>query len=270
MAVVRIAFVALVLLGGFGLLLYLAGWLLIPEAESQRTIAHDFLDRRPRRRNLAVVVAGVVLAIVALSDLFSSGPWWPHWNYGFGFFLSLLALAMAAVLLAGSGANRSAASRLGWIVVTLLVTLAAIAAVVAATLFSVESLSGVPLSGGIGDSQWRPTTAAQVHSRYRLAAGNLIVDLRGVDFAPGTRHITASVGIGHLLVELPDGPTVSVTAHSGLGDVQVFGQSLGSGFGSVRTTRTAAATSGYPAESSHLVLDAETGVGQVQVVRAAS
>jgi hypothetical protein len=269
--VVRIVFVVLSFLGGSGVLLYLAGWLLIPEAEEEQSIAQelarDFKDRRPSRRNLIVLVVGAVLAIVAVTDLFSSGPWWPHWNHGFGFLFSIVALALAVILLAGSGGNRSAASRLGWAAVTLLVTLAAIGAVLVATLFSVEALSGVPLSGGIGSSQWRPTTAGQLHSKYRLAVGNLVVDLRGVGLPAGTRHVTASVGIGHLLVELPAGPTVSVDAHSGMGNVQIFGDSS---FGDVSTSRTAAATAGSPGDRAHLVLDAQTGVGEVQVVRASS
>jgi len=263
--IVRIAFVALVLLGGTGILLYLAAWLLIPEGETHRNIAQDFMERRPRRRNILVLIIGVVLAAIALSGIFSNGPWWPHWNYGFGFFFSVVALALAVILLAGSGGNRSAGSRLGWLAVILLVTIAAVAAVVAATVFSIEALSGVPLRGGIGDSQWTPTAVAQVHSKYRLAVGNLVVDLRNVSFPAGTRDVTASVGIGHLLVELPAGPTVSVTAKSGMGDVQVFGNSR---FGSISTSQTAAARGGDPGDRAHIVLDAETGVGQVQVERA--
>ena len=266
--VVRIVFVVLSLLGGSGVLLYLAGWLLIPEAEEEQSIAQevarDLKNRRPTRRNLIVLVVGAVLAIVAVTDLFSSGPWWPHWNHGFGFFFSIVALALAVIVLAGSGGNRSAASRLGWAAVTLLVTLAAIGAVLVATLFSVEALSGVPLSGGIGSSQWRPTAAAQLHSKYRLAIGNLVVDLRGVGFPAGTRQVTASVGIGHLVIEVPSGPTVSVDAHSGMGNVQVFGESS---FGDVSTSRTSSATAGSPGDRAHLVLDAQAGVGEVQVVR---
>jgi phage shock protein PspC (stress-responsive transcriptional regulator) len=41
--VVRIAFVALVLFGGAGVPLYLAGWLLIPEDHSGEAIADDVL-----------------------------------------------------------------------------------------------------------------------------------------------------------------------------------------------------------------------------------
>jgi phage shock protein C len=47
-AVVRVGFVALGLLGGIAVPLYLAGWLLIPEAGSDSTIADELLDHAHR------------------------------------------------------------------------------------------------------------------------------------------------------------------------------------------------------------------------------
>ncbi len=50
---VRITFVALVLLGGAGIPLYLACWLLIPAADTGRSIAGDLVrDLRARSQNL--------------------------------------------------------------------------------------------------------------------------------------------------------------------------------------------------------------------------
>jgi phage shock protein PspC (stress-responsive transcriptional regulator) len=45
---VRIAFVVLALVGGVGIPLYVAGWLLIPEVGAERPLAADLLDRLPR------------------------------------------------------------------------------------------------------------------------------------------------------------------------------------------------------------------------------
>ena len=89
---------------------------------------------------------------------------------------------------------------------TMALSVVALVAVVAATLFTVQALSGVPLRGGIGDTQWRPTSAAQVAKRYELAVGSLTVDLRNVTLAPGTTHVKATVGVGRVLVEVPEGP----------------------------------------------------------------
>lgn len=263
---VRIAFVALAVLGGSGVLLYVAGWLLIPAGDTGRAMVHDWVEPRSRPRSLVVIVVGVVLGIIALSNLFSSGPWWPRWDGGFGgfgFYFGVFALVMAGALLVASG--RRNGSPLRWLFVTALVTVAAVIAVVAATVFSVEALSGVPMHGGIGDTQWRPTSSAQLAPRYRLAVGNMVVDLRDVPFGQGTTHVTATVGIGHLVVEIPPGPSVSVTAHSGMGDVQVFGQDDG-GISSGRTMHVTGVGNGS-SPAPHIVLDAETGVGQVQVTR---
>jgi phage shock protein PspC (stress-responsive transcriptional regulator) len=44
--IVRIVFVALVFIGGAGLPLYLAGWLLIPPEGSEQSIAGEFIGSR--------------------------------------------------------------------------------------------------------------------------------------------------------------------------------------------------------------------------------
>lgn len=270
--IIRIGFVALAVLGGSGLLLYVAGWLLIPAEDSGRTVMQDYMERRPRRRSLITIVLGTVIGIVALSNLFSSGPWWPHWDGGlggFGFFLGLCALALAVVLLVASG--RRFGSPLRWALLTTFIAVVAVVIVAVATVFSVEALSGVPLRGGVGDTQWRPTTASQVAPRYRLAIGNMRLDLSDVTFRPGTTHVTASVGIGNLVVELPSGTAASVSAHSGLGDVQVFGQNEG-GFGVRRVTQSTGERTvvsvGTAGTEPRIVVDAQTGVGHVQVTRA--
>jgi predicted membrane protein len=106
-----------------------------------------------------------------------------------------------------------------------------------------------------------------VAPRYRLAIGNMQVDLSNVTFRPGTTHVTASVGIGNLVVDLPSGTAVSVSAHSGLGDVQVFGQNDG-GFGPRRVMQSAGSTTSVTVGTGpRIVLDAQTGVGHVQVIR---
>jgi phage shock protein PspC (stress-responsive transcriptional regulator) len=262
--IVRVAFVALTFFGGSGVLLYLAGWLLLPD-HAGRALARDWMDHRPSRRSAALVVLGAVVAVVAVSDLVASRPWSPHWNHGIGFVFGLVALTLTVVLLALSGANRTAASRLRWLLVSMLVAVLALTTVSAASVFSVEALSGVPLRGGIGDTEWRPTTPAQVSPRYQLAVGNATVNLTAVKFAAGTTDVTATVGVGRLRVEVPSGPIVSVTAHSGLGNVEVFGRD-DSGISTVQRT-TSDGSAGDSAGRARLVLDAEAGVGQVQVVR---
>jgi phage shock protein PspC (stress-responsive transcriptional regulator) len=258
---VRIAFAALTVIGGSGALIYVAAWLLVPADGEAHPLAQQWATRRPARRSLVVVVIGLVLAVIALGDLFRSGPWWPGPGSDVGLVLGAVALLLAVTLVVGSGGHRTAVSRLRWLLVISVLAVAAVVVVVAATVFSIEAASGVPLRGGIGDTQFHPTTGGQLQRDYRLAIGNLNVDLSGVAFRSGTTHVTATVGIGRLIVEVPPGPTVSVVAHSGLGNVQVFGQNNG-GFSTVQSIESGAAGS-----RTHLVLDADAGVGQVQVVR---
>jgi len=47
--VIRIAFVVLTFVGGTGILLYLAGWLLIPEEGAEQSIASQFIESRRGR-----------------------------------------------------------------------------------------------------------------------------------------------------------------------------------------------------------------------------
>ena len=263
---IRVAFAVLSFFGGSGVLIYLAAWLLIPADDESQPIAQQWAGRRPPRRSLVVLLIGTVIGLIALSDLFSSGPWWPHRDGGVGLVFGAVALVLAVGLVAGSGGNRSAGSRLRWLFLTLVLSVLAVVVVAAATVFSIEAASGVPLHGGIGDTHVQPTTVGQLSSNYRLAVGNLNVDLSAVPFRPGTTHVTASVGVGRLVVEVPPGPTVSVVAHSGLGDVQVFGHDNG-GLSTMQTMESAGA--GPVGSRSHVVVEADAGVGQVQVLRTA-
>ncbi len=264
---VRVAFAVLAFFGGSGALIYVAAWLLIPADDDEEPIARQWAGRRAPGRSLVVLLVGAVIGVIALSDLFSSGPWWPHRDGGVGLVLGAAALVLALGLVAGSGGNRTARSRLRWLFITLVLGVVAVVVVVAATVFSIEAASGVPLRGGIGDTQWHPTSAGQLQRDYRLAVGNLTVDLSGVHFRSGTTHVTASVGVGRLVVDVPPGPVVSVVAHSGLGDVQVFGRDNG-GLSTVQSMQSGG--SGSAGTRDHVVLDADAGVGQVQVVRTAS
>jgi phage shock protein PspC (stress-responsive transcriptional regulator)/uncharacterized membrane protein YgcG len=267
--IVRVVFAVLAAFGGSGILIYLAAWVLIPDDDEDQPLAQQWAGRRSPRRNALVIVLGVVLGVIALSVLFSNGPWLPDRDGGAGFTLGLIGVMLALVLLGGSGRNRTATSRLRWFLVMILLSVVGILVVAAATVFSIEAASGVPLRGGIGDTQWHPTSANQLSPNYRLALGNLDVNLSDVPFRSGTTHITASVGVGRLIVEVPPGPTVSVVAHSGLGDVEVFGQN-NQGLSTVQTTQSdggGQSGGGGGSSRAHVVLDADAGVGQVQVVR---
>ncbi len=281
---VRIAFVVLAVVGGWGVLVYFLGWVLIPAEHHAGTApvagtgdadADDTGARHSDRRSRFLFVLFAVLAAIALVDVVSSGPWWPHWDLGVtpGFWLFFAALVGLGVLVLRAP-HPDPAVRLRRLLLVMVVAAVALFTVAVAAVFTAEAATGVPLRGGIGDSQWRPGTPSQVAADYRLAVGRLDVDLSGVVFRSGVTTVTATVGIGQVVVVVPPGPEVSVTAHSGLGEVSVFGAD-NEGVGVVRSVdapgagTAAARTAATGTAATRIVLDVQAGLGQVQIVRAA-
>jgi hypothetical protein len=116
----------------------------------------------------------------------------------------------------------------------------------------------LPLAG-VGDRSERPMSPAQLRE-YELGVGNFELDLRQLQLPLGTTTVKARVGIGQLVVQVPQGVSVQVVASSGLGNVQVFGEEDG-GIGS----RIDA--SSEQGGDRHLELDARVGLGEVRVDR---
>ena len=73
----------------------------------------------------------------------------------------------------------------------------------------------VPLGGGVGDRTERPVTPAELDT-YELGAGDFVLDLRQLQVPPGTTAVRARVGVGELVVELPDGVSAQVVASTGV------------------------------------------------------
>ena len=87
--------------------------------------------------------------------------------------------------------------------------------------------------------------------------GGLIIDLRDVYFAGRTVQLETQVGIGEVLVRLPEGVAADVSGHVGLGALQVGDQDRG-GIGVEADLR-------LEGLAGTLVLDADVGIGQVVV-----
>lgn len=133
-------------------------------------------------------------------------------------------------------------------------------AVVLALGFAVD----LPISGGVGERNEAPTSASQLEEGYRLGVGRLTVDLTELPLqglsAPGIGRMRARVGIGQLVVIVPEGLPVRVEARAGLGNVRVFGVE-GSGFDVERAVEPERGT------SARLELVLSVGLGQVEVRR---
>ncbi len=75
--VMRLAFILLVLAGGFGLLVYALAWLVIPPADPTQDIAPPLERRLPRSRwNIRSLAGGLLVAVGAIAFLAVAGSWW--------------------------------------------------------------------------------------------------------------------------------------------------------------------------------------------------
>jgi predicted membrane protein len=121
----------------------------------------------------------------------------------------------------------------------------------------------VPISGGIGDRHYRPTTRAEIRRNYELGIGQINLDLTDAPVANRYTTISASVGVGDISVNVPANVLVVVTAHTGAGMTDVFGHEND---GWPRDTYQV----GGANQSGQLTLDLEVGAGSIHVRRFAA
>ena len=136
-------------------------------------------------------------------------------------------------------------------------------AVVLTIALAVASVVRVPLSGGIGDRHWVPSSPEEVRTYYKHGGGDVVIDLSHVTFPSEGQLVRARVGVGHLKVVVPGETRVAVQAHTGAGEVRLFNrheEGLDVDDGTV---------SG-PAGGPNLRLRLDIGAGQIEVVRSES
>lgn len=260
-SLVRVAFVVLACAWGLGLIVYVAMWALVPSEPAGDSPADD-APLEPTSSWLAALLLGGVLVF----GLLVATSWWqgPRWGGGIGFGWLLLIGVLAIIAMRHRGSDGSRGLSLGRVLAFLAVGLVTFAILAAGAFLALVASTGVPFAGGIGDRVYQPASLAQVQRAYRTSIGSLTVDLRRVHFAPAaTVHVTASVAVGVVTVEVPPGVVVDVSAHSGFGNVVATPGDLQS-FASVGTVALGRAPSTRP----QLELVAEAGVGQVRLIRA--
>jgi hypothetical protein len=191
----------------------------------------------------ATVLVGALLVLVGIGWLLDASGVEVPWRAVLP--AALIAVGLACV--AGAFRGRQHALMVVGVALTVVLSLAAAA----------DWDLDVPWGGGVGDRTERPTTPADL-TGYELGVGNLVVDLRQLQVPPGTTAVEARVGIGELVVEVPQGVSVQVVASSGLGQVQVFGDEDGG----IASRIDASSEQGG---DRRLELDARVGLGQVRV-----
>jgi phage shock protein PspC (stress-responsive transcriptional regulator) len=293
--IVRIAAVALALLGGAGLLLYLAALLLVPSDDSPA--AASPLDGRNRGLAVAGVVVLLLVAwpfllgggllvagiLIPLAFLVTTGVlvWWlvsgegPSGDagdiarraaLGIGVLIACLVIAVGgawaaaaggdtivAILVIGAGALVLAGAFLTpvrWLI------LPAVALGLAA---GTVSASGLDLDGGVGEREYRPASTTDLHDRYQLGMGELVIDLRDTELPAGDVPVEVDLGIGEARVLVPYDVCVATDAEIGMGGVRVLGRHNGG----IDVDYEEAPDAG--SEVTRLVLDAEVGIGELRV-----
>ena len=335
--VYRIAFAALALVGGTGLLLYLAAWLVIPGEDDDESIAVEAL--RGRRDQPWLLVGVGLLAFGALFAL-SEVHFWPGtgnvwlaatlvggalvwWHVSqradrpravqtaaappvaadqavqpdqattrvqppppppkpptrqslfapvlgallaaaglFGLLAVLdvydvdVAAALAAgVVIVGAAIAFGAMTqrRVGGLVFLGLLLLAA---------FSLAAITPVSVSAGVGEKSERPTTVTALDPSYEHGIGELELDLGDITLPAGTTSVDASVGIGKLVVTVPEDVALVIDAHAGIGSIDLMG-ARDDGVDADRTITLPGSTPDAPV----LDLEADIAIGDIQVQR---
>jgi cell wall-active antibiotic response 4TMS protein YvqF len=235
----------LTLLGGAGVLVYLAAALVIPGEGKERSVAEQVLAERKER---PWPLIGLAIVGVALIVLLSRAALWPAAGAGW-----IFVLVVGLVVLWVSRSDRWG----GRLLRLFLALVAAALAVLVTAVVLAFSWFNVSLGDGVGDHVYAPSTAAAVAQSYRLGVGSLRIDLSAIQPADHELHVKAKVGVGELRVVVPVGVPVQVYARAKLGDVHVL-RLADSGRNAVVRT---GGGGGY-------VIDARVGLGRVDVVRA--
>src|SRR2546423_2011304 len=230
----RVGLIALVFLGGAGVVLYGVAWLLVPDEATGRAA-----DARSILRRL-----GLVAAVLVVCTLVFGGGFWAAAEGG-GTVAAILVIVARLVLVVGAvrGGMR-------WLILPALSLGIAVALV---------SAADVKLDGGVGDREYRPASVAAVRDNYKLGVGQLLVDLRGVKLPPGDRPMHIHLGVGDARVVVPEDVCVVSRAQIGMGAVNLFD----SDHGGVDVNWEDAPRA--PTGTARLVVDADIGIGALEV-----
>ena len=130
----------------------------------------------------------------------------------------------------------------------------------------IPSNLGARLGSGVGERSWTPFAIESMPAEYKLSIGSAELDLTELALPTDatTIPVRASVGIGELLVTVPEGVRVLVNAQAGLGEVRVEGAGTRSGQNATITTEMP----GGPATGPTIDLVVSTAIGDLEVSRA--
>jgi len=131
---------------------------------------------------------------------------------------------------------------------------------VAVTLAGLPSLVvGEVFTGDVGEALETPATPAELIP-YEHGVGKLTLDLTSPDLRVEDVDVEARIGIGELLVLVPDGAEIVVDAHVGIGNIDALGETE-SGVDVDLDSR-------IPGAGAHEIsLELDAGIGDIRVQR---
>jgi Cell wall-active antibiotics response 4TMS YvqF len=204
---------------------------------------------RPDQRGpaAATVLVGALLVVVGIGWLLDANGVEVPWRAVLP--AALIAVGLATV--AGSMRGRQQGLMVVGLVLTLVLALAV----------GTDWGLGVTLAGGVGERVEQPAIPAGLRE-YRLAVGQLTVDLTGLQVPAGTTTVKARVGLGELVVKAPAGVAVRLDGRSGVGQVQGLDREE-NGLGNRLDVRTG----DFDGAGRRLLLELRAGVGEIRVER---
>jgi phage shock protein PspC (stress-responsive transcriptional regulator) len=288
----RIGFAALTFAGGIGVVAYLALLAFVPPDGPEPAT----------RGSRAVAIGGAVLLGLALLASLDG----PIFFFGPGLFVLAL-IGVAGVLLwralgggAGAGPGRTAgqialaaglavlvactavgvglaAALGGGVVIAVMAVIAGL--VLAATAFvggarwlilpalalvvplGLVAAADIDFDGGIGEREYRPASVSELTDGYRIGLGTVNVDLRDLDLPDGRTDLDLDVGVGEAVVYVPEEACITSDVEIGAGAADVLDREHDGVDVVFAENRTA------PSDRPHLHIDAEIGLGVIEVVR---
>jgi phage shock protein PspC (stress-responsive transcriptional regulator) len=212
---IRIAWVALVLFAGTGILLYILAWVIIPEEDPDAAGQPTRTSAAPSAHasagtSGALVLAVVLIAIGGIALLRSIDVNVPSWRVVLSAILALIGVGLIAQ--ARRGLNGG------------LVAIGVIVSVMLAGAGGVSIGVDIDTDSAFGDRREAPRTAAALDDSYSHAFGSFTLDLGDLDLAtlpPGTTHIEVDTGFGSVKIR-HGGLPVRVEASSVFGSSDDF------------------------------------------------
>lgn len=167
------------------------------------------VDDRPTPRHrepqpVTKIVLSVLALLAAVTIAASTGGWWD---------VSAVRVLGVAIVIVGIGIVVGAVrggSR--WLIPL---------GILATLLLAPVAVAADAIGDGVGARSYSPRNAADLQPSYSLGAGSLELDLRQLDLDGATERVDVEVGIGELIVRLPDDVGGVINARADIGEIAI-------------------------------------------------